>query len=156
MAGPSDRLSKHFTLAELTRTSSGLPNEPASSQVIESLRTICTHILEPVRAHFDRPVMIHSGYRSLAVNTAVGGSPSSDHLLGEAVDFHVSGFTVYEAAIWISENLDYHQVILENFVPGIKTSGWVHCAYRRVNKDQRLTKFKGSKKYYAGIILKPE
>ena len=90
------------------------------------------------------------------LNKAVGGSSASQHVKGEAVDFHVSGHSVYDLAIWISNTLDYDQLILENFLPGIPTSGWVHCSFARNNRGQDLTKFKGSKMYHPGIILKPE
>lgn len=156
MAQISDRLSKHFMLREMTTTSSGLANQPASPQVLANMRTLCEQILEKVRAHYGRPVIIHSGYRSPAVNKAVGGSPTSQHVKGEAVDFHVSGHSVYEVATWISETLDYDQLILENFLPGLPTSGWVHCSFAINNRGQDLTKFKGSKTYYPGIILRPE
>ncbi len=115
MAQPCDRLSKHFTFGQLTTTSSGLSNQPVSSQVL-----------------------------------------ASQHVRGEAVDFPVSGHSVYEVAMWISETIDYDQLILENFLPGIPISGWVHCSFARNNRGQDLTKFKGSKTYYPGIILKPE
>jgi zinc D-Ala-D-Ala carboxypeptidase len=101
-------------------------------------------------------VLVHSGYRSAAVNRAVGGSTRSQHCLGEAVDFHVKDHTVYEVALWIAENLDYDQLILENFVPKLASSGWVHCAYGPRMRAQDLTKFKGSAKYHAGILLEPE
>lgn len=156
MAQIGDRLSKHFMLREMTTTSSGLANQPASPQVLANMRTLCEQILEKVRAHYGRPVIIHSGYRSPAVNKAVGGSPTSQHVKGEAVDFHVSGHSVYEVATWISETLDYDQLILENFLPGLPTSGWVHCSFAINNRGQDLTKFKGSKIYYPGIILRPE
>jgi zinc D-Ala-D-Ala carboxypeptidase len=149
------KLSKHFTLEELTRTSVPDGNVP-SAEALECLRTVCSSVLEPVREHYGRPVLIHSGYRSAAVNKAVGGSPSSQHMKGEAVDFHVSGHTVYDVAVWISDNLDYDQLILENFVPGIGASGWVHCSFARRNRGNDLTKFRGSKIYYPGIVLSPQ
>lgn len=152
----SDYLSKHFRLSELTRTSSKLNNTPTSWAVIDRLRDLCVNVLEPVRSHYGRAVMIHSGYRSPAVNSAIGGSTSSQHMKGEAADFHVAGHTVYDVALWISENLEYDQLILENFVPGSGASGWVHCSYAKDNRDQELTKFKGSKTYYPGILMYPE
>lgn len=156
MAQATDRLSKHFTLRELTSTSSGLANQVDSLQVLSNLRVLCTQVLEQVREHYGRPVIVHSGYRSPAVNKAVGGSGTSQHLKGEAVDFHVSGHSVYELATWISDALDYDQLILENFLPGIPTSGWVHCSFAKNNRGQDLTKFRGSKTYHPGIILRPE
>jgi zinc D-Ala-D-Ala carboxypeptidase len=147
------RISPHFTLAELTRTDSGVANGTSSPVILGSLQAVCENVLEPVRAHFDKAVVIHSGYRSPALNSAVGGSKTSQHCRGEAVDFHVAGFSVHEVAEWISENLDFDQLILENFVPHITSSGWVHCSYSKRNRNQELTKFKGSSKYYPGIHL---
>jgi hypothetical protein len=156
MAAKSLRLSTHFTLAELTTTSYKVANTPSSPVIIDNLRGVCLNVLEKVREHFGRPVIIHSGYRSPALNAAIPGSSNkSQHMTGEAADFHVSGYTVFEVARWISENLEYDQLILENFVPGIKTSGWVHCSYSKDNEGENLTKFKGSKKYYPGLLLNP-
>lgn len=147
------RLSPHFTLAELTKTSSKLSNATTSPQVLGSLQAVCLNVLEPVRAHFKKSIIVHSGYRSVAVNAAIGGSKTSQHCKGEAVDFHVDGYSVHEVAEWISENIDFDQLILENFVPNVKRSGWVHCSYSKRNRNQELTKFKGSSKYHPGIIL---
>lgn len=147
------RLSPHFTLAEVTRTDSKMANSTTSPVIIGSLQAVCENILEPVRAHFDKAVVIHSGYRSPALNAAIGGSQTSQHCRGEAIDFHVAGFSVYEVAGWISASLDFDQLILENFVPHIASSGWVHCSYSKRNRNQELTKFKGSSKYYPGIDL---
>lgn len=155
MATQPQKLSKHFSLGELTHTSTKIANTPTSPIILDNLRLVCSNILEPVREHYGRAVLINSGYRCARVNAAIGGSRTSQHMKGEAVDFHVRGHTVYDVAVWISENLDYDQVILENFVPGIKTSGWVHCSFSKNNKGQDLTKFKGSNVYYPGIVLKP-
>ena len=148
------KLSKHFTLEEMTRTSVPLANVPPA-EVVDCLRTLCVRVLEPIRQHYGRPVVVHSGYRSPEVNKEVGGSASSQHMKGEAVDFHVRGHSVYDVAVWISANLEYDQVILENFVPGISSSGWVHCSFARRNRENDLTKFRGSKIYYPGILLNP-
>jgi zinc D-Ala-D-Ala carboxypeptidase len=148
-------LSDHFTLSELTKTSTKIANAPDSLAVTACLRSVCLNVLEPVRGHFERGVLVHSGYRSPAVNKAVGGDPRSQHCKGEAADFHVKGHSVYEVAEWISGNIEFDQLILENFVPGIPTSGWVHCSFGKRNRKQLLTKFKGSKQYYPGILMKP-
>jgi zinc D-Ala-D-Ala carboxypeptidase len=148
-----EQLSPHFTLRELTRTDSTLANTASSPVVIRNLIAVCTHILEPVRKKFRKPVIIHSGYRCQALNTAVGGSKRSQHCFGEAVDFHVAEYTVYEVATWVAENLSFDQLILENFVPRVDSSGWVHCSYNTRLRRQALTKFKGSSKYYPSINL---
>lgn len=82
-------LSPHFTLEELTAsqeaTRKGLDNTP-NAQVLQKL-TMTAMKLEEVRSLLGVPLHISSGYRSAAVNKAVGGAPMSQHLLGEAVDF---------------------------------------------------------------------
>lgn len=149
-------LSQHFTLDELTVTTTGLPNEPSSTEVIERLRKVCTEVLEPVRHHFGKAIVLHSGYRSPAVNKAVKGSPSSQHCKGEAADFHVAGVTVLEVAQWLSNSeIEYDQLILENYVAGSPSSGWVHCSYSVRKRQMDLTKFKGSSDYYPGILPAP-
>lgn len=149
----SDTLSPNFTLRELTRTSTGLSNEPHDYTVVANLRQVAEQILEPVRKHFNQPVIIHSGYRSPAVNKAVKGSARSDHCHGRAVDFHVKGFTNYDVVCWMADNIKYHQLILENFLPNSPTSGWVHCAIFKGMDPKVQTKFKGSSIYHKGILL---
>lgn len=149
------KLSKHFSLAELSVTTTGLDNDPPAA-VIARLRKVCENVLEPVRTHFGKAVIVHSGYRSPEVNAAVGGSPASQHCKGEAADFHVEGFTVLEVAQWLQgSDVDYDQLILENFVPQQPYSGWVHCSFAVLNRNMELTKFKGSKHYYPGILTEP-
>ncbi len=78
------RLSDHFTLEEMTRTGTGLPNVPSEAEV-EALKGLCSSVLEPIRAEWG-PIRIGSGYRSPDVNARAGGVPGSQHCLGEAAD----------------------------------------------------------------------
>jgi hypothetical protein len=119
-------LSEHFTLSEMTRTSSGLYNGPTIDQ-IRALTVLCTTLLEPVRNRFG-PVSIHSGYRGPAVNAAIGGSKSSQHMKGEAADFHCPGATLETVMRWIvvESGLSYGQVILEGHTKGEPT--WIHLS----------------------------
>jgi len=119
-------LSAHFTLAELTRTSSGQPNVPNAAET-KALVALCSSLLEPVRAKFG-PVSIHSGYRSKAVNEAIGGAKSSQHMRGEAADFHCPGATLEHVMRWIvtESGLAYGQVILEGHTAGEPT--WIHLS----------------------------
>lgn len=148
-------ISIHFNLEDLTKTNTNASNTPHEPGVITNLRKVAEHILEPVRKHFDRKVIIHSGYRSPAVNKLVGGSNNSQHSRGEAVDFSVQDYTVHEVANWIKDNLTFDQLILEHFLPNSPHSGWVHCSYSHQNRCSVLTKFKGSQIYYPGILLTP-
>lgn len=76
---------KYFTLKELTATSTGLPNFPESWEVIENLLDTA-RVLDCIRNEFGAPIRVTSGYRSAAVNTAVGGSKTSAHRKGLAAD----------------------------------------------------------------------
>lgn len=119
-------LSPHFTLAELTRTSSGQPNVPNAAET-KALVALCSSLLEPIRAKFG-PVSIHSGFRSKAVNEAIGGSKTSQHMKGEAADFHCSGAKLEDIMRWIvtESGLAYGQVILEGHTAGEPT--WIHLS----------------------------
>ena len=88
----SERLGPWFTWAELTRTSSGLANEP-SEDVRTALLRLHRLVLHPAREALGRPVIVTSGYRSPEVNARVGGAPNSKHVSGEAVDVRVHGYT---------------------------------------------------------------
>lgn len=90
-------LSEHFTLAEFTRTSQRLPNEPTEEHVL-NLRALCLDVLEPARRYIRLPMRITSGYRSALVNRAVGGSSTSQHTRGDACDLKVEGVTAEELA----------------------------------------------------------
>ena len=90
------QLSEHFELAEFlvseTAARRGIANEP-TPEIIENLHRLCQLVLEPLRVKLARPVVITSGYRSLALNSAVGGSPTSHHMQGRAADIIVPGMT---------------------------------------------------------------
>lgn len=138
------KLTEHFSLEELTVSPTakklGLPNTPTQEH-IANMKYVCEKILEPVRAHFGKPVQINSSYRSPAVNKAVGGSKTSQHSNGEAVDFEIPGIPNKKLADWVADNLEFDQVILEfyNAKDGAN-SGWVHASIKRNghNRKQRL------------------
>ena len=82
-------LSQHFRLSEFTRSATasarGIDNTPSAS-AIDNLRRLCQEVLEPLRRHLDRPVVISSGYRCKKLNQLVGGVRTSQHMTGEAAD----------------------------------------------------------------------
>lgn len=84
-------LSPHFALAELTRTSRSQDNTPTPEHVA-ALTRLCVDVLEPIRALLGVPLRINSGYRSAAVNEAIGGAEGSQHLLGQAADIVPVGY----------------------------------------------------------------
>ncbi len=152
----NQQLSPHFTLAEMSTTTQAIDNWPAEDQLVANLRTLCIEVLEDIRAYARRPLIIHSGYRSPALNQRIGGSTTSQHMKGEAADFHVPGISNLALAQWIDRNIDFDQLILENFIVGYPNSGWIHCSYssRSPLRNQALTKFRGDKHYFPGLRIK--
>ena len=96
------QLSKHFKLEEFTKsmtaTRKGIDNEPGSGD-IKNLGDLCYEILEPVRAKFDKPITITSGYRSEALCEAIGSKKTSQHAKGQAVDFEINGVPILKSLI---------------------------------------------------------
>ena len=91
MMNKNARLSPHFTLGEMTKTSAkGLDNTPSHAAVM-NLKNLCENWLENLRSRYGSPIVINSGYRSEAVNKAVGGVKGSNHLTGCAVDIRCAG-----------------------------------------------------------------
>ena len=132
------RLSPHFTLGELTKTSIKTEDGNIPSRVvIENLRNLCENWLEALR-QAQGPLIINSGYRSPEVNKLAGGAPTSNHLTGCAVDIHVSGFeqAVRYASILLDisdgTKRDYDELFIEKNKTG---SHWIHFAVRP--KDNR-------------------
>lgn len=127
------RLSTHFTLAEATKSQMaqrlGIANEPDSDHLL-AMQLVASRILEPVRAHYGKPFTPSSWYRSAELNAYVGGSRTSQHCRGEAVDFEVPGIANGDLASWIYFNLDFDQLILECHDLDRPSSGWVHVSLK--------------------------
>lgn len=130
-------LSDHFTLDELTFSQTaarlGLDNTP-SDEVVQAL-TRTAHGLEMVRAYLQAPVLVSSGYRSPLVNRAVGGSPNSQHIKGEAADFTAPGFgqpeMIVRAILRSTRPIPFDQVIVE-------FGRWVHISFSKTPRRQAL------------------
>lgn len=147
------QLSKNFTLAELTKTQVRNEDNTPDEQVIHNLQQLAMNVLQPIRDEFGA-VLVSSGFRSVAVNKAIGGSVVSDHCKGMAADIEVLGMPNRGLAEWIAANLKFTQLILE--FPGDNPSdGWVHISYNPSNlKNQILTAKKedGKTKYLSGLV----
>ena len=148
------QLSKHFKLEEfeksMTAIRKGIENKAGSGE-IKNLTDLCYTVLEPVRAKFDKPVIINSGFRSLEVNRKLGPSDSSQHTKGQAVDFEIAGKANIQVAYWVEANCDFDQLILEFYKPDDGQAGWIHVSYNEkgANRKQVLT-FDG-KSYTNGL-----
>jgi zinc D-Ala-D-Ala carboxypeptidase len=150
------QLSKNFTLAEFTRSSDHpeIDNTPTDDHINAAI-LLFEHCIQPVRDHFG-PTKINSGYRSPALNQVVRGVATSQHCFGEACDIEVPGVANATLAEWIRDNIDFDQLILEFYTPGIPDSGWVHVSYKAHggNRHQIFTAMKenGKTVYKEGII----
>ena len=137
------QLSNNFTLAELTKsqtaTRKGIHNKP-ETDAVENLIHLAETILQPMREHFGKPVMISSGYRSPELCEAIGSSAKSQHAKGEAADFEIHGVDNKELATWISINCDFDQLILEFYIDGDANSGWVHCSSKMESSRRQMLK----------------
>ena len=137
------QLSKHFTLEEFeksqTATRKGITNKAGAGE-IKNLGDFCYEVLEPVRAKFDKPVTITSGYRSPELSEAIGSKATSQHCLGEAADFEIAGISNLQVALWIQNNCNFDQLILEFWKEEEPNRGGIHCSYKEgSNRKQVLT-----------------
>ena len=135
------QLTKNFSLAELTKSQTasrkGLNNTP-TPQVEKNLKNLAETILQPLREKLGKPIVINSGYRSPAVNAAVGGSATSAHRFGHAVDLVVPGYAggdvkklcQYIVKFLKDNNIAFDQVIYE-------FDAWCHIGIKSGNNKQR-------------------
>ena len=128
------QLSKHFKLEEFTKsmtaTRKGIKNDAGAGD-IKNLENVCYEILEPVRAKFEKPITITSGYRSEELCEAIGSKKTSQHAKGQAVDFD--------------------QLILEFYNPDDNASGWVHISYNEKGNNRKQVLTYDGKKFDNGL-----
>lgn len=145
------KISKHLDLAELIRSESakrlGISNMPTAEH-IENMKQLAENIFEPMREHFGCPIYISSGYRSQALNAAIGGALNSQHNRGMAIDIDMDGTNIKNSAIFeYAKTLPFDQLIWEF---GTKENpDWVHISYSPLHRRQILyaTKENGKTKY---------
>ena len=151
-------LTKNFTLAEMTKSDTalrlGLENQPDEQQ-LAALQTLAEKVLQPVRDYYNMGVKVNSALRTLPVNRAIGSGDNSHHVRGMAADIETPGVANADLAQYIVDNLEFTQVILEFYTPGIPDSGWVHVSY--VPEDLRkqvltATKQNGKTVYLPGLV----
>ena len=138
------KISQHLSLSEVTRSETakrkGISNTPTAEH-LDNFKLLAEKVFEPIRLHFGVPIHISSGYRSKELNDAIGGSQTSQHSKGQAIDIDMDGSTngvtnkmIYD---FIKEKLDFDQLIWEfgtNSNPD-----WVHVSYTKTgNRKQKL------------------
>ena len=136
------KLSEHLDLSEVTRSESakrkGISNMPTEVH-IANFKLLAEKIFEPIRTHFRCPIIISSGYRSKELNAAIGGSLTSQHCQGEAIDIDMDGSTngvtnrmVFD---YIKDNLNFDQLIYE--FGDANNPDWVHVSYESTGKQRK-------------------
>jgi zinc D-Ala-D-Ala carboxypeptidase len=136
------KLSEHLDLSEVTRSESakrkGISNMPTEAH-IANFKLLAEKIFEPIRNHFRCPIIISSGYRSKELNAAIGGSLTSQHCQGEAIDIDMdgtpNGVTNRMVFDYIKDNLDFDQLIYE--FGDANNPDWVHVSYESTGKQRK-------------------
>lgn len=137
------KLSKNFTLSELTYSSTANANKVNNTPdrwELENLKKLCNEVLQPIRDKWDDSIFINSGFRNPIVNRLVKGSTSSQHLKGEAADITVGSKSrnkkLFDMIVQMIENeeITVGQIIDE------KDYSWIHISlpYKRVNQILHL------------------
>jgi hypothetical protein len=157
-----ERISEHISYAEATRSSEAIrlemDNTPTKEH-LENMKLIAEKVFEPLRQYIsmrrgkDSPIHINSFYRSPDVNKKIGGSPNSQHCLGQAMDIecHYSDFNNRDLFMAIKEKAAFDQLIFEFTEPSDSSQpAWVHVSYKKDgNRKQvlRAIKENGGTKY---------
>lgn len=146
------KISEHISYKEATNSKTatllGLDNKPKIEQV-KNMEILAEKLFEPLRKWVDGPIKVNSFYRSIELNSRIGGALSSAHIEGNAIDISTMGKkTNLEMFEYIIKNLDYDQIISE-FPDSKGEPRWLHISYKnkKDNRKQAL-EIKRKGKYY--------
>ena len=128
---------KYFTIKELCKSSTaiqkGINNTP-NSEIVNNLKQLVDCILDPLRERYGKPITVNSGYRCSALNKAVGGSKTSQHIKGLAADITAGSSKENKILFQLAQelNLPFDQLIDE------KNFSWVHISFSSKPRKQIL------------------
>ena len=134
------QLSKNLSLSEMIISDSakraGISNMPTEEH-LANMKKLAINVFQPIREHFNTPIHISSGYRSIQLNKLIGGVASSQHSTGEAMDIDMDGSTISNAQIfdWIKHNIVFDQLIWEFGTDA--NPDWVHVSYESTGKQRK-------------------
>ena len=131
-----NNISLHITYAEATRTSAQADNTPNDEQ-LAAMKLLAANVFEPLRALVGRPIIINSMFRSQKVNGLIGGSQTSQHCKGEAIDIKLPGQNKSLFEI-IRNQLPFDQLIWEFGTD--KEPAWVHVSYKATGNRKQVLK----------------
>lgn len=131
-------MGKYFTVAELVRSDTAdrkAIDNRIPKELLPNVQVLIERVLDPLREAYGKPIRVNSGYRCAALNRAVGGSPTSDHMQGRAADIVGTPNTKQENRrlfnLAQSIGLDFDQLIDE------RNYSWVHVSYRSAEENRR-------------------
>lgn len=124
-------MTAHFSLEQLTKTSTGLPNIPNEEQK-KALEYLAVNLLEPLRIMLNAPITVNSAFRSLAVNNSIKGSKSSQHCKGEAAD--LTCYDNKKLFNLIKDNFIFDQLINES------NYSWIHVSLTKGKNRKQVLK----------------
>lgn len=140
------KLSENFTLGEFiasdTAKRKGIDNTPTLADIYH-MEELCVNLLQPIRDAYGKPIKVTSGFRCFKLNRAVGGSPTSVHTRGWAVDIKPASGTYKDFEIFVIDflmehpEIKYDQVIRETS----GSSKWLHLGYKNNAGRQRKMLF---------------
>ena len=139
------KLSNNLSLSEVIKSNTairrGIDNTPTDAH-IENLKYLAEKVFQPIREHFASSIFVSSGYRSKALNEAIGGSQRSFHSHGCALDLDMDGrsnkITNADIFNYIKENLPYSELIWEFGTED--NPNWVHVAIAKGREDEKNAK----------------
>lgn len=141
-----ERISKHISYNEATYSPTaarkGITNSPEQEQLAR-MKELADNIFEPLREHFKEPIYINSFFRSVTLNSVIGGSSTSQHCSGQAMDIrigHNSEFTNRDLFEYIKDNLDFCQLIYE--FGNDESPKWVHVSYVKESNRKEVLRAK--------------
>lgn len=149
-----EKISKYVDYSEVTKSNQAtalkLANIPNATQ-LHNLQLVCTNVFDKIREHFGKPIGISSGFRSVELNAKIGGSKTSQHCEGKALDIDgdiFGGITNKEIFVYIKENCIFDQLIWE--FGSENCPDWVHVSFNEgKNRKQVLRGLKsGGKTIY--------
>ncbi len=132
------RISKHISYKEAVRSDYAkkhkIENEPNDEQ-LENMKLIAKEVFEPLRKWVGGPIKVNSFFRSEDLNTGIGGSKTSSHLKGQAIDLTTMGLKTNKQIFdYIKDNLEYDQLIWEY---GRVNPKWIHVSFNQVKNRKQ-------------------
>jgi len=152
------RISEHISYKEATKSKTAIKysiNNTPTKETLERMKYVAEEVFEPVREHFLVPIGITSFYRSKDLNKKLGGSPTSEHVWGSAMDIDadVAGMITNKQIFnYIKKNLEFNQLIWEFGTD--KEPDWVHVSCKESGNKNEILKAYKEKDWKGSMVTK--